>query len=167
MAHLLLFARRYFRDPKTYPNPEVFSPQRFMCESKQFDPRKRMFGYGRRCVSVVMSTSCQTTWELRWIRVCPGIHLADASMWLLCMSVLAMFDVVPPVKHGEPLVSPGKFSDGAIRCVLNVEPRTTTLGSRPALMQLFCLYSHPIPFECVITPRSPGAEALVRGLSRN
>ncbi|KAI0748079.1 cytochrome P450 [Daedaleopsis nitida] len=104
---------RFFKDPKTYPNPEVFTPERFMGEEKQFDPRKYLFGYGR-------------------------IHLADASMWLACVSVLAAFDVVPPVKNGKPVVPSGRFMDGGI--------------------------SHPEPFECTIKPRSASTEALVNAL---
>ncbi|KAH9841049.1 cytochrome P450 [Rhodofomes roseus] len=112
---------KFFNNPKTYPQPKTFAPERFMGKEKQYDPRKYLFGYGR--------------------RTCPGIHLADASMWLLCMSVLALFDVEPPVEDGTPVVPPARFLDGAI--------------------------SHPEAFKCVIKPRSAGAEALVRGLSGN
>ncbi|KAI0794561.1 cytochrome P450 [Fomes fomentarius] len=113
---------RYYQDPNTYPNPAAFSPERFIGPGKQFDPRKYLFGYGR--------------------RICPGIHLADASMWLACVSILAVFDIVPPTtKDGKPVIPAGEFQDGGI--------------------------SHPEPFECGITPRTPGTEALVRALSGN
>ncbi|RPD72903.1 cytochrome P450 [Lentinus tigrinus ALCF2SS1-7] len=104
---------RFFRNPDTYSDPETFRPGRFIGSEKQFDPRKYLFGYGR-------------------------IHLADASLWLASVSVLAAFDVAPPVKDGKPVIPSGKFLDGGI--------------------------SHPEPFECVIKPRSAAAEALVRAL---
>ncbi|KAI0723231.1 cytochrome P450 [Earliella scabrosa] len=109
---------RYYQDAHTYPNPQTFSPERFMGAEKQFDPRKYAFGYGR--------------------RICPGIHLADASMWLACVSILAAFTVAPPIKDDKPVIPPGHFQDGGI--------------------------SHPEPFECVIRPRSEGVEAIIRGL---
>ncbi|KAI0723229.1 cytochrome P450 [Earliella scabrosa] len=109
---------RYFHDPHTYPHPEAFSPERFLGAEKQFDPRKYVFGYGR--------------------RVCPGLHLGDATMWLASISILAAFDVTPPVKDGQPIIPPGDFQDAMI--------------------------SHPEPFECVIRPRSASAEAVVHGL---
>ncbi len=46
-----------------------------------------------------------------------GIHLADASMWLASVSVLAAFSVAPPVKDGKPVIPSGAFLDGSIRYV--------------------------------------------------
>ena len=45
----------------------------------------------------------------------PGVHLANASMWLLCASALAAFDIRPPVKDGKPVLPSGKYMDGSIR----------------------------------------------------
>ncbi|KAI0696993.1 cytochrome P450 [Cerioporus squamosus] len=112
---------RFFRNAETYPNPETFSPERFIGPEKQFDPRRYLFGYGR--------------------RICPGLHLADATMWLTSVSVLAAFDVTPPLKDGKPLIPTGRFLDGGI--------------------------SHPEPFECVVKPRSATADAFVRRLPVN
>ncbi|KAJ7600505.1 cytochrome P450 [Mycena floridula] len=108
---------QFLRDPKTYSDPEVFRPERFTDSSKVKDPRDYVFGYGR--------------------RRCPGIHFADASMWLACASIVAAFDVHPPLKNGKQTIPPAKFLDGAI--------------------------SHPAPFECIITPR-PGAAESIRTL---
>lgn len=110
---------QFFKDPKTYAHPENFSPGRFIASEghpKERDPRDYLFGFGR--------------------RACPGVHLADASMWLLCVSLIAAFSIRPPVKDGEVILPSGKYMDGSI--------------------------SHPEPFECVIKPRSRAAEALVR-----
>ncbi|TFK43947.1 cytochrome P450 [Crucibulum laeve] len=110
---------QFLKDPAMYKNPDLFLPERFMeskDHTKEVDPRDFIFGFGR--------------------RVCPGIHLADEFMWLLCVSVLAAFDIRPPVKDGESVMPTGKVLDGAI--------------------------CHPEPFECVIKPRSKAAEAVIR-----
>jgi hypothetical protein len=39
---------------------------------------------------------------------------ADASVWLACASVIATFDIRPPVKDGVPVLPPVKYTDGAI-----------------------------------------------------
>jgi len=109
---------QFSKDPKIYANPEVFSPERFLASEggvKEADPRDYIFGFGR--------------------RICPAKHFADASLWLACASVLATFDIRPPVKDGKPVLPSVKYTDGAI--------------------------PHPEPFECVIKPRSKVAEALI------
>ena len=90
--------RKFFRDPKTYPDPLEFKPERFLGPEKNFDPRKYMYGYGR--------------------RTCPGVHLADASYWLACVDIIAAFDVTAPIRDGKPVLPSGKFLDGGIRYVL-------------------------------------------------
>ncbi|KAF9067150.1 O-methylsterigmatocystin oxidoreductase [Rhodocollybia butyracea] len=108
-----------YNDPKVYPQPERFSPERFLASegnSKQKDPREYLFGFGR--------------------RVCPGVHLADASVWLACASVLAAFDISPAVKDGTTVMPSGNFMDGII--------------------------SHPEQFECNITPRNASVLALLQ-----
>ncbi|KAL4267769.1 cytochrome P450 family protein [Pleurotus pulmonarius] len=100
---------QFFRDPKTYQNPECFDPRRFLGEdrAKETDPRVYVFGYGR--------------------RICPGMHLGDAAMWLACASVLASFDIRPPEENGKCILPNPRFVDGSI--------------------------THPEHFECTIRPR--------------
>jgi len=109
----------FYNDPKIYPEPDKFSPERFLPSNgnfKQKDPREYLFGFGR--------------------RICPGMHLGDASVWLACATVLAAFDISPAVKNGVPVMPSGNFMDGII--------------------------SHPEPFECTITPRNASVVALLQ-----
>ncbi|KAJ7157117.1 cytochrome P450 [Mycena filopes] len=110
----------FYRDSNTYSAPENFSPERFIetpTHAKERDPRDMLFGYGR--------------------RVCPGVHLANASIWIVFASILAFFDVSPAIEDGKPVLPSGRFLDGVI--------------------------SFPEEFECSITPRS-GAEEAIRRL---
>lgn len=36
------------RDPRNYKDPELFNPDRFLSEDPELDPRKYVFGFGRR-----------------------------------------------------------------------------------------------------------------------
>ncbi|KAJ7432778.1 cytochrome P450 [Mycena galericulata] len=111
----------FYRDRKTYPEPEIFGPERFIetaSHRKEKAPRDVGFGYGR--------------------RVCPGVHLADTTLWLLFASLLTFFDISAPLNDGRPVLPSGKFLDGSI--------------------------SHPEPSACQITPRK-GAEEVIRRLS--
>ncbi|KAJ7595756.1 cytochrome P450 [Mycena floridula] len=106
---------QFFRDPSTYSEPEVFRPERFMGPKKEKDPRDFLFGYGR--------------------RVCPGVHFADQSMWIACVSLLTAFYIRPAVKDGKPVPIAREFTDG---------------GS----------ISRPPAFGCTITPRLGYAQTI-------
>ncbi|KAG9104396.1 hypothetical protein FRC07_009802 [Ceratobasidium sp. 392] len=59
-------------DPETYPDPHIFRPSRFLSPDPCPDPRKYIFGFGR--------------------RACPGIHVAYDSTFVNCAGLLAVFD---------------------------------------------------------------------------
>ncbi|KAK7029624.1 hypothetical protein VNI00_014322 [Paramarasmius palmivorus] len=114
----------FYRDSRLYADPEKFSPERFLSSNgrnKELDPRDILFGYGR--------------------RACPGVHLADASMWILFSSILAFFHINPPVRNGNPILPSGKFTEGTI--------------------------SRPEPFDCVITPRDETTDIIYRNLDED
>ncbi|KAH7910744.1 cytochrome P450 [Hygrophoropsis aurantiaca] len=102
-------------DEHKYPNPEEFNPERFLGPNPQADPRDFCFGFGR--------------------RICPGLHLAEASVFISCAMSLAVFDIRKAVENGVAITPEVKFTDGAI--------------------------CHPRPFKCSITPRSAKAEGLI------
>ncbi|KAJ7142156.1 cytochrome P450 [Mycena crocata] len=62
-------------DPETYPEPELFQPERFLGPNPQPDPRKTVFGYGR--------------------RMCPGNALAEQTMFIIVVRTLATFEIQP------------------------------------------------------------------------
>ncbi|KAF7967529.1 hypothetical protein HWV62_33982 [Athelia sp. TMB] len=107
------------RDPARYPNPEQFDPERHIPapgKTVQTDPRTFTFGFGR--------------------RECPGLNLADASLFISIVMSLAVFDISPVVENGV-----------AKPPVYEILPGT------------IC---HPKPYKCDIKPRSAKAAALLQ-----
>lgn len=108
---------KFLHDSSTYPEPFHFNPDRFIAEGDrpaEPDPRQYVFGYGR--------------------RVCPGMRLAEATLFLFCSRSLATLNIAK-VKRGNTVIDP----------IINYTPGAI---------------SHACPFECAITPRSANSEAL-------
>jgi len=107
------------RDERVYSTPSQFNPERYIPAAGnelQQDPRTVCFGFGR--------------------RVCAGLKLADASLWISCAMSLAVFDITKAVENGVE-----------IRPMVDSTPGTI---------------SHPVPFKCSIKPRSSKATALIQ-----
>ncbi|PCH41812.1 cytochrome P450 [Wolfiporia cocos MD-104 SS10] len=108
-------------DPDVYNEPFVFKPERYLSSDsteRELDPRAYAFGFGR--------------------RVCPGSHYAEALLFLMISSSLAIFNITKPVE------------DGVV-----IEPNTEFTGGSISL---------PPAYNCSIKPRSGGAEALLTSL---
>lgn len=106
-------------DPRTYANPSEFNPERFLAKEgkePETDPRTICFGFGR--------------------RICPGLHLADASVWMSAAMSLAVFDISKVVENGVEITP-------------EIDPSSGTI-------------SHPKPFKCSIKPRSAQSLALIQ-----
>ncbi|CAA7262059.1 unnamed protein product [Cyclocybe aegerita] len=67
-------------DAEQYPDPFTFNPERFLKKdgngTVQPDPRELVFGFGR--------------------RVCPGQHVAEASIFMQMVTTLAVLDISKP-----------------------------------------------------------------------
>jgi cytochrome P450 len=86
------------RDPRTYPNPSEFNPDRYIgVEGKvpQQNPRTICFGFGR--------------------RICPGLNLADASVFISCAMSLAVFSISKAVENGVEVTPVVDNTPGTIR----------------------------------------------------
>ncbi|KAH9837060.1 cytochrome P450 [Rhodofomes roseus] len=73
-------------DETMYPSPFAFDPNRFLGPEPQFDPRKFVFGFGR--------------------RVCPGQHFAETSLFLNVSSLLAVFNIAKAVDEKGREIEP-------------------------------------------------------------
>ncbi|KAJ6510178.1 cytochrome P450 [Mycena vitilis] len=109
---------RITHDARTYADPMAFNPDRFIASKDKVaetDPRNFCWGFGR--------------------RICPGMHLADASLFLSCVMSLAVFDISKCIDNGQPIVPVHDSTTGTI--------------------------SHPVPFRCAIRPRSEKSIQLI------
>jgi len=70
-------------------------------------------------------------------RICPGRHLADNLLYSIVSCLLAVYDIKPPVDdEGNTIKLEAEFTSQFL--------------------------SYPVPFKCIIMPRTPAAEALIR-----
>jgi cytochrome P450 len=104
-------------DPVMYPEPDVFKPERFINPNGTLreDPvLASSFGFGR--------------------RICPGRHLADATMFIAISSLLSVFNIKKGNSvNGRPDMYP--YTGHGVNA--------------------------PCPFTCSITPRDRRAQELI------
>ncbi|KAG2351500.1 hypothetical protein BDR07DRAFT_1318991, partial [Suillus spraguei] len=109
----------FLNDPQTYANPLQFNPERFL-DNNGHDPEPEpcvvCFGFGRRS--------------------CPGLHFADASIWISVVMSLAVFKISKVIENGVEITPEINLTTGTI--------------------------SHPKPFKCSIKPRSAKAVTLIQ-----
>ncbi|KAG5638092.1 hypothetical protein H0H81_001859 [Sphagnurus paluster] len=105
-------------DEKVYKDPHTFNPSRYrpQPEGNNEPFPNGPFGFGR--------------------RICPGRHLADASVWIAIASILACFDISKAVGEDGKEITPE----------VNI---TSGITSQPA------------PFRCRIRPRSAREKSLI------
>ncbi|KAJ3907353.1 cytochrome P450-like protein, partial [Lentinula edodes] len=107
-------------DEEDYPEPDLFNPSRFLDADGKIDPEVKdptipAFGFGR--------------------RVCPGKHMALASLWIVVASILACYSIEPELDENGNLIKPkARWYSGPT------------------------LFNHPLPFKCRFVPRSKDVE---------
>ncbi|KAG8694200.1 hypothetical protein FRC09_009997 [Ceratobasidium sp. 395] len=107
---------KMMHDPEIYPEPDRFKPERYLVANPPPEPEEYAFGFGR--------------------RACPGIHIAQQSMWISISNTLANFMITKAKdENGIDITPAERYSNGII--------------------------SHPMPFKCLITPRE-GCEEWLR-----
>ncbi|KAF8528428.1 cytochrome P450 [Hysterangium stoloniferum] len=105
------------QDEMRHIRPAAFEPERFLQVGlSPPDPHGYVFGFGR--------------------RICPGRHLANDSLFILIVSILATFNISKKIDgRGNELPLKYSYTTGFI--------------------------SYPEPFECRLVPRSANARQLI------
>ncbi|KAJ7148780.1 cytochrome P450 [Mycena crocata] len=89
------------RDEALFPNAHSFLPERYLEKiepalAKRRDPRSYVFGFGR--------------------RRCPGVNLAESSVWVLMATVLATLDISKTKDNfGRPIEPKVEFNNAVFR----------------------------------------------------
>ena len=86
-------------DEENYPDPFSFRPERFLKDGK-IDPDVKdpvaAFGFGR--------------------RICPGRHMARASVWIAVVSMLASFDITKAADKDGLVIEPsGEYTTTVVK----------------------------------------------------
>ncbi|QRV89147.1 cytochrome P450 family protein [Ceratobasidium sp. AG-Ba] len=86
---------KILHDPETYTEPERFNPERYLVDNPPPEPENYAFGFGR--------------------RICPGLHIAQQSMWITISNTLLNFNI-GKVKdeNGREITPEEKYTTGII-----------------------------------------------------
>ena len=84
------------QNPEMFPEPDVFRPERYLDDPSL--PYNFLFGFGR--------------------RLCPGMHVAQNSLFMVISKLLWSFDVLPPVDS--------KTGTSANTCIKQIQWRGLT-----------------------------------------
>lgn len=134
-----IFRRAILHDPVMYPEPDVFKPERFINPDGSLRDDSVLtspFGFGK--------------------RVCPGRHLADATLFIAIASLLSVFNIKKSNLTDDgpdmyPTTGKGFWCDHRVLPVMREALRA----------DMHFLVSAPCPFTCSIIPRDRRAEQLI------
>lgn len=91
------------RDTRNYKDPEVFNPDRFLGENPELDPRKYIFGFGRRACPGVYT-----------IPVCIGRVFAEMNILMSMASCLSVLTFLRAKDQEGNVIEPKIKWDGTI-----------------------------------------------------
>jgi cytochrome P450 len=92
--------RAILHDPQTFPNPSVFSPERYLTPEGELDPNapeiEAAFSFGR--------------------RACPGKYMALDALWIAATSIIWAFNITRACDaNGNEVPISGNYNIGLVR----------------------------------------------------
>ena len=92
--------------------PERFLRDGVFAVDPAHDPHDWVFGFGRRyALSPLFALDVSTARSHLMGRTCPGRHLADGALFIMCASILHAFEISPGLdEHGAPAKLEAKFT---------------------------------------------------------
>jgi len=99
-------AAAIMEDPEVFPDGKSFQPERFMetTDARLSSHRFGCFGFGR--------------------RICPGMHVALQSLYIVIARMLWAYDVLPAIVDGKPFIPDADdFTTGLVSYPANLKYR--------------------------------------------
>lgn len=129
-------------DPEVYPNPMDLIPERYgNSEAEMKKVKDLAFGFGR--------------------RVCPGMHLAEGTLFLIIATTLATCNVLPALDdQGQPILPVPRYTNGTIRYGFFPTPHSDSTHRFSSILRSF-----PENFPYRLLPRSEKAVSLLSDIS--